>query len=152
MCCSSVWFFFFLYLWGACNLNCCWSVFTHYYCFETVSVSNCGWPDTCHVDQSSFELPEIHLTLLLKIKGSTSAFLSQALTLSQLALIVAAVLLPSTPMGAHGSLKPVTPPLGDPVLSSVLWGTRYKVGVDLHVDTSHAVRHCWRSDLELCAC
>lgn len=84
----------------------------HYYCFETVSVSNCGWPDTCHVDQSSFELPEIHLTLLLKIKGSTSAFLSQALTLSQLALILAAVLLPSTHMGAHGSLKPVTPPLG----------------------------------------
>lgn len=52
----------------------------------------------------------------------------QGLTLSQVAVILAAVLLPSTHMGANGSLKrSVTPVLGDPVLSSVLCRTGYQL-------------------------
>lgn len=33
---------------------------------ETLLVSNLGWPGACLVDQSSFELEEIHLALLPK--------------------------------------------------------------------------------------
>lgn len=33
---------------------------------ETLLESNLGWPGACHMDQSSFELEELHLALLPK--------------------------------------------------------------------------------------